>query len=76
MANANGERRTVEATVERSWYSYREAQEYAGIGRTKLWELVSSSQLQASKIGRSVRISKTSLDEYLESQSYSEVVGR
>lgn len=66
----------MEATVERFWYSYREAQEYAGIGRTKLWELISSGQLQASKIGRSVRISKTSLDEYLESQSYSEVVGK
>lgn len=66
----------MEATVERSWYSYREAQEYAGIGRTKLWELVSSGELQASKIGRSVRISKASLDEYLESQSYSEVVGK
>lgn len=66
----------MEVTVERSWYSYREAQEYAGIGRTKLWELVSSGKLQASKIGRSVRISKTSLDEYLESQSYSEVVGK
>lgn len=66
----------METAVERSWYSYGEAQEYAGIGRTKLWELVSSGQLQASKIGRSVRISKTSLDEYLESQSYSEVVGK
>jgi excisionase family DNA binding protein len=76
MTDVNDERRTVEATVERSWFSYREAQEYAGIGRTKLWQLVSSDQLRASKIGRSVRISKTSLDEYLEGQSYAEVAGK
>jgi excisionase family DNA binding protein len=64
----------VEATVERAWLSYREAQAYAGIGRTKLWELVSSGQLQDAKVGRSVKISKQSLEEYLRSQDYRKII--
>jgi excisionase family DNA binding protein len=73
MMDAHEERRTVEVTVERAWLSYREAQAYAGIGRTKLWELVSRGDLQAAKVGRSVKISKQSLEEYLRSQNYREV---
>ena len=64
----------MEATVERAWLSYKEAQKYAGIGRTKLWELVSSGQLQAAKVGRSVKISKVSLEEYLRSQDYKAII--
>jgi excisionase family DNA binding protein len=65
----------VEATITKEWLSYAEAQEYAGIGRTKLWELVSSSCVPAAKVGRSVRISRRGLDEYLQSQSYAESKG-
>jgi excisionase family DNA binding protein len=64
----------VGATIDRAWFSYKEAQGYAGIGRTKLWELVSSGQLQAAKVGRSVKISKQSLEEYLRSQDYREII--
>ena len=62
--------------VEQAWFSYKEARGYAGIGRTKLWELISSGQLRAAKVGRSVKISKTSLDEYLRSQDYKEIVAK
>lgn len=64
----------MEATVDRAWFSYKEAHDYAGIGRTKLWELVSGGQLQAAKVGRSVKISKVSLEEYLRSQDYREAI--
>jgi excisionase family DNA binding protein len=66
----------VEPPIERAWFSYKEAHGYAGIGRTKLWELVSSGQLQAAKVGRSVKISKTSLEEYLRSRDYKEIVAK
>ena len=59
-------------TVSKEWLSYEEVQKYAGIGRTKLWELVSSGKVPAAKLGRSVRISRSGLDKYLRSQSYVE----
>ncbi len=62
----------METTVEKRWLSYAEAQEMAGIGRTKLWQLVSSGAVPAAKIGRSVRISKEGLEEYMESHAYVE----
>jgi len=53
-------------TVEREWLTYPEAQRYAGLGRTKLWELVSSGRVTAARVGRAVRISRRSLDEFME----------
>lgn len=53
-----------------AWLSYPEAQRFSGLGRTKLWELISSGEVQAAKIGRAVRISRRSLDEYMETNAY------
>ncbi len=64
----------METTVEREWLSYREAQMVSGLGRTKLWELVSSGAVPASKIGRSVRIDKEGLTHYLRSQNYADTM--
>ena len=55
---------------EAAWLSYPEAQRYSGLGRTKLWQLISSGDVTAAKIGRAVRISKRSLDEYMEANAY------
>ena len=55
---------------EAAWLSYPEAQRFSGLGRTKLWELISSGEVQAAKIGRAVRISRRSLDEYMETNAY------
>ena len=66
----------MEAAVGKERLTYAEAQEYAGIGRTKLWEFVSSGNVPAAKVGKAVRISRRGLHEYLESQSYAEVVTR
>ena len=52
--------------VEKAWLTYSEAQEYAGIGRTKMWELVASGEIKAARVGKAVRISRVSLDEYME----------
>lgn len=60
---------------EAAWISYSEAQKYTGLGRTKLWELVSSGDVEAAKIGRAVRISRRSLDEYMKRNSYVRAAG-
>lgn len=60
------------ATEEAAWLSYPEAQRFSGLGRTKLWELISTGEVQAAKVGRAVRISRRSLDEYMERNSYAE----
>ena len=71
-----GERRRVTTTVERAWLTYREAQAVSGIGRTKLWELLRDGHIKGAKVGRSVKISRESLDAYLEQQDYVSTVGR
>lgn len=60
------------ATVveEAAWLSYTDAQKYAGLGRTKLWELLSSGEVEGAKVGRAVRISRHSLEEYMRRHSY------
>ena len=64
----------MKKTVERQYLSYREAQIFSGLGRTTLWSLISKNQIPAAKVGRSVRISKRGLEEYMESQNYSDAI--
>lgn len=58
-----------ETNVEALWISYPEAQRLCGLGRTKLWEIVSSGEIRAARVGRAVRISRRSLESYMERQS-------
>jgi len=37
--------------IERQWLTYQEAQELAGLGRTKLWQLIAAGDLPAAKVG-------------------------
>jgi excisionase family DNA binding protein len=60
------------ATKESAWISYTEAQRFSGLGRTKLWELISRGEVKAAKVGRAVRINRCSLDEYMEHSSYAD----
>lgn len=60
------------AVIERQWLSPAEVRDYAGIGRTKLWELLSSSAVEGARVGRSVKVSRRSLDEYLKRNAYAE----
>ncbi len=55
---------------ETAWVDYPTAQKYASLGRTKLWELISTGEIEAAKVGRAVRISRRSLDEYMRRNSY------
>ena len=68
--NCERERRMTTAVEEAAWISYSEAQRYSGLGRTKLWEIISAGEVEAAKVGRAVRISRTSLEEYMRLHSY------
>ncbi len=61
-----------DAVIERQWLSPAEVHDYAGIGRTKLWELLSSSAVEGAKVGRSVKVSRRSLDEYMRRNAYAD----
>lgn len=41
-----------------------------GIGRTKAYELVSSGEIRSIKVGKAIRIPKTSLLDYVKERSY------
>lgn len=58
------------ALEQAAWISYADAQRYASLGRTKLWELVAGGEVEAAKIGRAVRINRRSLDEYMKRSRY------
>ena len=77
MMNEQEERRCIETVAPaKEWLTYSEAQQYAGIGRTKLWSLVVSGEVPAAKVGKAVRISRAGLDEYMQRHSYVEVISR
>jgi excisionase family DNA binding protein len=50
------------------WLRINAAETYSGLGRSTLTRLTSAGELKAAKVGRSLRISRTSIDEYMERQ--------
>jgi len=73
MTDTREQETNMTTALEEAWLSYPEAQKYVGLGRTKLWEIVSAGEVEAAKIGRAVRISKRGLDEYMRRNSYVEL---
>lgn len=55
--------------VQQEWVSYPEAERYSGLSHTTLWRYVTSGQLKAARVGRSVRIHLPSLREFMERAS-------
>ena len=60
--------------VQQEWISYPEAERYSGLSHTTLWRYVSTGQLKAARVGRSVRIHLPSLKEFMEERA-SETAG-
>jgi excisionase family DNA binding protein len=58
---------------EQEFISLNELQQILGIGRTKAYDLVTSDDLPAVRIGRIIRISKQDLTGWLERQKYQNV---
>jgi excisionase family DNA binding protein len=57
--------------VQQEWISYPEAERYSGLSHTTLWRYVTSGDLKAARVGRSVRINLPSLREFMEHASAS-----
>jgi excisionase family DNA binding protein len=56
----------------REWVSYPEAEQYCGLSHTTLWRYVSSGEIKAARIGRSVRIYLPSLKRFMEGRATEE----
>jgi prophage regulatory protein len=63
----------VKTVTQTEWLSLKDVQQLLGIGRTKTYELVSTGELPAVRIGRCIRINKGELDEWLRAQHYLDV---
>jgi excisionase family DNA binding protein len=55
-----------------NWLTYKQASAYCGLGRTTLTSLVTSGSIPAAKVNKSVRISRTGLDEFMRRNAYTE----
>jgi len=50
------------------WLRVPEASRYSGLGCGTLARLINAREIKAAKVGKSVRISRVSIDEYMEQQ--------
>jgi excisionase family DNA binding protein len=50
------------------WLRFAAAESYSGLGRSTLTRLIEAGEIRAAKVGKSVRINRTSIDEYMERQ--------
>ena len=58
-----------EESIQKMWFNYSEAQAYVGLGKTKLWELARLGEIRVARVGKSIRISRESLDEFMQRQT-------
>ena len=49
-----------------AWLDYKQAEAYANLSRTTLWQLINSRKVKAARIGRAVRIERASLQMFME----------
>lgn len=67
--------RTDQTQLESEWLTYRQAQQISNLGRTTLWNLARQSEIKVARVGRAVRISRESLEKFMECKAQG-VVGR
>lgn len=56
-------------TVAKRTYTVAEVMDILGVSRKKAYELCNSERFRIVRIGRSIRVSKSSFDEWLDKQS-------
>ena len=49
-----------------AWLNYKQAEAYANLSRTTLWQLISDRKIKAARIGRAVRIERNSLQAFMQ----------
>ena len=59
----------MEVRVEAEWIDYPTAERYSGLSHTTLWRYVTSGEIRAARIGRSVRIHLPSLRQFMEQKA-------
>jgi excisionase family DNA binding protein len=57
------------------WLTYTQAETYANLSRTTIWQLIKARKIRAARIGRAVRIERESLQTFME-RSADESEGR
>jgi excisionase family DNA binding protein len=55
----------VQEEIRSEWVDYKQAQLLTSLGRTTLWRLVRSGDIEAARVGRAVRINRASLTAYM-----------
>jgi excisionase family DNA binding protein len=55
--------------LQQEWVSYPEAERYSSLSHTTLWRYVTSGELKAARVGRSVRIHLPTLRDFMERAS-------
>lgn len=55
--------------VEAEWVDYPTAQRYSGLSHTTIWRYVTSGEIRAARVGRSVRIHLPSLRRFMEGKA-------
>jgi excisionase family DNA binding protein len=66
IAATLSERIAVQTEIEPKWITYEEAQRLVSLGHTTLWRLVKSGEIKSAQVGRAVRLSRESLEDYME----------
>jgi hypothetical protein len=58
--------------IEPEWIDYPTAERYSGLSHTTLWRYVTSGDIKSARIGRSVRISFPSLQQFMNEKAGSQ----
>lgn len=56
----------MQTKIEPEWITYEEAQRLVALSRTTLWRLARSGEIKTAQVGRAVRLSRESLEDYME----------
>jgi excisionase family DNA binding protein len=56
----------VQTEIKPEWITYEEAQRLTSLGRTTLWRIVKSGEVKTARVGRTVRLRRESLEDYME----------
>jgi excisionase family DNA binding protein len=64
------ERQEMQPTdITQEWVTYPEAEKFCGLSHTTLWRYVSSGEIRAARVGRSVRIYLPSLKRFMQERA-------
>ena len=58
----------MQSKVAQEWVTYKQAGKIAGLSRTTLRKLVDEGSIKVRHVGRAVRISRRSLDAYMNTE--------